>query len=242
MAAVTSPHVQMPAPPPPSDFVPPLETGDRLSQAEFHRRYSAMPEVKKAELVEGVVYMASPVSIDNHADPHGVIVGWLSLYRFRTPGVRLADNGTVVLDDLNEVQPDAALFIQAECGGQSKVETVGLSGAPELAAEVAASSVSYDLHDKLRAYQRQGVREYIVWRTLDRQVDWFVLREGKFVRADSADGIQRSSVFPGLYLNVAALVGSDFEKLESTLREGLASPEHGAFVERLAANSKPKEG
>ncbi len=151
--------------------LPPLESGDRLTRSEFERRYDAMPHLKKAELIEGVVYVPSPVRQKDHGKPHSALGGWLFVYQARTPGLESGDNSTVRLDMNNEPQPDCLLFIQSEHGGQVQIDPDGyVNGAPHLVAEVAASSAGYDLHDKLEAYRRNGVREYIVWRVFDRQV------------------------------------------------------------------------
>ena len=141
-----------------------LENGDRLTRVEFERRYQAMADTKKAELIEGVVYVASPVRITKHANPHGKMITWLGVYEAATPGVMLGDNPTVRLDFDNEPQPDAILRIDQQKGGQSGISDDDyVEGAPELIVEIAASSASYDLHDKLRAYRRNGVKEYLVW-------------------------------------------------------------------------------
>src|SRR5215216_265089 len=146
-----------------SPVVPPLEGGDRLTRAEFERRYNAMPHLKKAELIEGVVYVPSPVRYTQHGQPDFDIEGWLATYRMATPWTAGATNTTVRLDLDNEPQPD--VILRLERGGQSHVDADGyLEGAPELAIEVTASHASYDLHDKLRAYRRNGIQEYIVWR------------------------------------------------------------------------------
>jgi Uma2 family endonuclease len=142
---------------------PPLEAGDHLTRCEFERRYEAMPEMKKAELIEGVVHMPSPVRLQSHAEPHASIMAWLGVYRASTPGVRLADNATVRLDLDNEPQPDALLRLEPAAGGRSRVsEDDYLESAPELVVEIASSSASYDLHEKLRVYRRNGVQEYVV--------------------------------------------------------------------------------
>ncbi len=220
--------------------VPPLENGDRLTRAEFERRYAAMPHVKKAELIEGVVYMPSPVS-NEHAEPHFDLIAWLGFYRAATPGISGGDNGTLRLDLDNEPQPDAFLRILVSHGGQARVDEDGyVSGAPELAAEVARSSVSIDLHTKLHVYRRNGVREYVVWRVLDRQIDWLVLVEGRYEPlAPDADGLFKSTVFPGLRLDPAALLNHDLTRVLAVLQQGLATPEHAAFVERLEQAGRP---
>ncbi|MEQ8957793.1 MAG: Uma2 family endonuclease, partial [Coleofasciculus sp. C2-GNP5-27] len=118
---------------------PPLESGDRLTRIEFERRYQQMPENKKAELIEGVVYVASPVRANRHGKPHAQIIGWLLVYESETPGAYLADNTTVRLDADNEPQPDALLRIEPEVGGNSRItEDDYIEGAPELVVEVAA--------------------------------------------------------------------------------------------------------
>ncbi|HEX9872117.1 MAG TPA: Uma2 family endonuclease, partial [Candidatus Tectomicrobia bacterium] len=109
-----------------------------------------------------------------------------------------------------------------------------IEGAPELVAEVASSSVSYDLHAKLHVYRRNGVLEYMVWRVLEREIDWFVLRAGQYERLPvDAQGLLRSQVFAGLWLDPAALIRSDLATVLVIVQHGLASPEHVTFVSRL---------
>jgi Uma2 family endonuclease len=214
--------------------VPELCAGDRLTRAEFERRYEAMPQVKKAELIEGVVHMPSPVSQKNHGGPNFKVIAWLGLYESATPGVEGGDNATIRLDLENEPQPDAFLRIRPELGGQSRDSGDYVGGAPELIAEVAASSTSYDLHDKLRAYQRNAVLEYVVWRVWDRAIDWFVLREDRYVPLPlNSAGHYQSEVFPGLWLDPAAMIGGDLAQVMVVLQQGLASPQHADFVRRL---------
>ena len=220
----------------PSDVPPPLVNGDRLMRDEFERRYDAMPQVKKAELIEGRVYMPSPVSYLHHAAPHSDLVGWLIAYRAGTPHVAVGDNATVRLDLDNEPQPDIVLRIESAKGGQSWIDERGyLEGCPELIAEVSASSVSYDLHDKMNAYRRNGIREYVVWRVLDGELDWFVLRGGVYERLlpDEA-GLLKSEAFPGLWLDVEALLRGDMATVLARLQEGLNGEDHATFVRRLS--------
>jgi Uma2 family endonuclease len=215
--------------------VPALENGDRLSRAEFERRYEAMPELKKAELIEGEVYVGSPGRYRRHGKPHGQLMTWLGTYAAGTPGVGAGDNGSIRLDLDNEPQPDAFLMIEAERDGQARIsEDDYIEGAPELVAEVAASSVSYDLGKKLHSYRRNGVLEYIVWRVQDCEVDWFALRDGRYEPlAPSADGILRSTKFPGLWLDPAALLRGDVTVVLAVVQQGLNSPEHADFAARL---------
>lgn len=221
-----------------AEWVPELHAGDRLTRVEFERRYAAMPQVKKAELIEGVVYLPSHVSQLEHARARFNVIGWLGLFRSATPGVEGGDNATLRLDLENEPQPDAFLRIRPECGGQSRDDGKYVGGAPELIAEIAASSASYDLHDKLRAYQRNGVCEYLVWRVSDRAIDWFVLREGRYEPlALNSAGHYQSLVFPGLWLDPAALVRGDMAKVMAVVQQGLGAPEHAEFVGRLRAAS-----
>jgi Uma2 family endonuclease len=210
-----------------------------LTRAEFERRYHLMPQNVKAELIEGVVYMASPVRYTSHSRPHGVVITWLGLYSAATPGVQVGDSATVRLDIDNEVQPDALLRIDEARGGHSHISSDDyLEGAPELIVEIAASSAAYDLHDKLQVYRRNGVEEYVVWTIYPRQVAWFRLREGSYVPLlPGTDGIIRSEVFPGLRLAVAALLAGDLPAVLGVLQAGLESDEHAAFVARLSDRS-----
>jgi Uma2 family endonuclease len=215
--------------------IPPLENGDRLTRDEFERRYDAMPNLKKAELIEGVVYVSSPVRQRFHSRQQYHLLNWLGHYDAGTPGLEGGDNASVRMDLGNMPQPDCLLFIQPEYGGKVRFdEDEYLSGAPDLVAEVAASSVSYDMHDKLQAYQRNGVREYIVWRVLDQQIDWFVLRGQRYeLLAPSPDGIVRSIAFPGLWLDVGALLRADLNAVLAMVQQGLKSTEHADFVAQL---------
>ena len=221
----------------PVSGIPTLEPGDRLTRDEFERRYAAMPALKKAEFIEGVVYIPSPVRVRRHGSPHAKIIGWLGHYQARTPGVEVADNATARLDMDNEPQPDAMLFIAPELGGQVRISPDDyVEAAPELVAEVASSSASYDLNTKRHAYRRSGVQEYIVWRVLEQQLDWFVLRGGRYEPLAADDrGVVRSATFPGLWLDPAALLRGDLAATLQVLDEGLSTPEHAAFATRLAA-------
>jgi Uma2 family endonuclease len=216
--------------------VPRLQPGDRLTRAEFERRFDATPGLKKAELIEGIVYMPPPVSFAGHSEPHQNLMYWLGTYKSLTPGIRGGDNGSLRLDLDNMPQPDGFLMIPQHAGGQAIVdEDDYVAGAPELVAEIAASSVSYDLHQKLNVSRRNGVREYVVWRTQDRAIDYLVLREGQYDRlAAGADGIIRSEIFPGLWLAPEALLGGDLAAVAKTVQQGACSAEHAEFLARAS--------
>ena len=214
----------------------PLENGDHLTRAEFERRYANATHIRKAELIEGVVHVPSPVSLA-HGQCHANVMTWLGSYRAATPGLRLLDNTTVVLDAENEVQPDAALCIAN--GGQTRPMGAYVFGAPELVVEIAVSSASYDLHEKLRVYRRSGVQEYLVLPTLEQQTIWYRLNEGRYdLVQPEADGIIRSQTFPGLWFHPERFWGDDPAGLLATLQAGLASPQHAAFVAALTPEQK----
>jgi Uma2 family endonuclease len=217
--------------------VPRLENGDHLTRDEFERRYDAMPNLKKAELIKGVVYMPSPVRHKRHSEPNTDVVTWLGVYRASTPGIGAGVNGTVRLDEENDPQPDAMLRLPAELGGQSRIdEDDYVAGPPELIIEIAASSVSYDLHDKKDVYGQLGVQEYVVMRTEDRAIDWFRLENGQYLKVEpDEEGIIESLVFPGLRLATTALLAGDLARVLAELQKGLDSDEHKAFVQKLAA-------
>ncbi|BAY76570.1 hypothetical protein NIES25_30220 [Nostoc linckia NIES-25] len=223
--------------PPQNQTIPLLENGDKLTRYEFERRYNAMPNLKKAELIEGIVYiMPAALRFRSHGQPHGWIIGWLFTYQAATPGVALGVEPTVRLDLDNEPQPDAVLLINPEVGGQARLsEDDYIEGAPELIVEIAASSVAIDLHAKKQAYRRNGVKEYIVWQVLDEKLSWFYLEQGEYLElATDSSGILRSRVFPGLWLAGAELLAGNMQSVLSVLQAGLQSPEHGALVEKLA--------
>jgi Uma2 family endonuclease len=216
-------------------MIPVLEPGDQLPRAEFERRYHAMPACKKAELIEGVVYMPSPVRCESHGEPHIDLSTWLGVYKASTPGVRAADNASNRLDLENEPQPDCMMFIHPDNGGQVHISADDyIIGPPEFVAEVAGSSVAIDRGPKLRVFRRHGVNEYLIWRVEDRRLEWNVLRGSDYVllKADS-EGVLKSEVFPGLWLHAEALLSGDLAHVLSVLQQGLASAEHQQFVERL---------
>lgn len=223
--------------PDPNGPPPPLENGDVLSAPEFLRRYEAMPDGIKFELIEGVAYMASPVRFRAHDRPDIIVGGWLLTYESATPGVIAGGNATIQLDLENVPQPDALLFIDPECGGQVNIGANDyLVGGPELVVEVSASTESVDTREKARVYRRHGVREYLTVRTRAKAVDWRVLREGDYqlLRADR-NGLLHSETFPGLVLDPAALLALDTTRVLTVLNRHLQSPAHQQFIARLAA-------
>jgi Uma2 family endonuclease len=181
---------------------PRLENGAVLTREEFHRLYSECEDLERVELIEGIVYMPSPISLD-HSDPQTLVAEWLAAYAGKNPEVKWSLPTSVLLDDRNEPQPDAMLYWRAT----ALIEDRYLASAPELIVEVASTTASRDLHQKKQAYERNGVREYIVWRVQDDAIDWFTLRGGSYVlRSPDADGVIASEVFPGLRLDVGAMV------------------------------------
>jgi Uma2 family endonuclease len=210
--------------------------GEHLDQVEFHRRYEAMPPGIKAELIDGVVYMPSPVGND-HGDSQGDAIFWLGYYTTETPGVKSSGELTTILGSRSEPQPDAVLRIRREFGGRTVSEGGYLRGVPELVVEISKATRYVDLGPKLKDYGRAGVTEYVV-RALDPdEILWFRQRDGELVRAEpDADGLYRSGVFPGLWLDPVALLTGDLRRLRQVVDQGVATPEHAAFVARLAEN------
>jgi Uma2 family endonuclease len=213
----------------------PVTSGDRLTRREFERRYAAMPENFKAELIEGVVYVASPVRYASHGTPHIQLATWLGVYCAATPGVGMADNATVRLDLFNEPQPDLLLRLEPKAGGHSQITPDDyIEGPPELIVEIAASSAAYDLREKKIVYQRSGVREYLIWQIYEQRLDWFYLHEDEYKPLlPAADGITRSHTFPGLHLDTMALLAGDLARVLAILQEGLTTDKHAAFADRL---------
>lgn len=213
---------------------PPLETGDHLDQATFHARYEAMPEDFRAEWIGGVVFVPSPLRKE-HGQHHALVMGWLTNYWVATPGTETLDHATAILGASSEPQPDAALLIDPACGGRTGLTADGyVTGPPELIVEVASSSESIDLHAKRRDYEQAGVLEYAVILLRQRAVRWFVLQGGAYREANAnEDGIFRSAVFPGLWLHAPALLRLDGQRVMDTLRQGLETPAHAAFVQQL---------
>lgn len=223
-------------------LLPPLVEGERMDQPTFHARYQAMPPGIKAELIDGVAYMPSPLRIP-HGRAHVLAVSWLVSYQEDTPGVDILDNATAVLGPWSEPQPDLMLRILPECGGQTRDVDQIVAGAPELLTEISHTSRYIDLGPKLRDYERAGVREYVVRALEPDAVYWFVLRDGRFEEvAPGPDGIYRSEVFPGLWLDPEALLRGDTRRLRAVVALGCARPDHAAFVARLEAARRQAQG
>lgn len=213
--------------------LPPLREGERLDQPTFHARYEAMPPGTRAELIGGVVYMPSPLKRP-HGGTHLVLGWWLVEYQSATPGVKGYDNATAIMGEESEPQPDSCLLILRPGLGQTHGDDY-IVGSPEFIGEISASSRDIDLGARKKDYEKAGVKEYVVVAVEEKRVYWFVHRQGKFEElAPSADGIYRSEVFPGLWLDPAALLGDDTNRLKSVLQQGIATPEHAEFVAKLA--------
>jgi hypothetical protein len=214
-----------------------LHSGDRMTQAEFHRLYEQTAEKLKAELVGGIVFVASPLRRP-HSTYHLTLGATLRCYSGFTAGTEAGDNATVILGEEEEPQPDLYLRILPEHGGQSRdTPNEYIAGAPELVAEIAHSSRAIDLHLKRRDYTRHGVKEYLVLLVREKEVRCFDLAADRDWPVDS-DGIFRSGAFPGLWLYLGALVADDYQVLMRVLQQGLATPEHAAFVQQLAARRR----
>ncbi len=220
---------------------PPLESGQHLDQATFHERDEAMPEGTWAELVSGVVHMPSPVRND-HGEFDDDLALWYGQYKLAARGVRSGKNSTVILGEFGEVQPDGHLRIPEELGGQTRIERGFIVGAPELVIEIARSSRMVDLNAKKSEYERAGVLEYLVVELDPDRIHWFVRRGDHFeTLRPGHDGVYRSEVFPGLWLDAKALFSEDRRKLIRVLKRGLRTPEHAAFVAKLAAAGKGRK-
>jgi Uma2 family endonuclease len=215
-----------------------LVEGQHLDQPTFHALYEAMPPGTRAELIDGVVYMPSPVGLE-HGEAQVPVIVWLDYFAEKTPGVRALDNATAILGWKSEPQPDGSLRIVPECGGRTWIEAGLLHGAPELVVEVAKATRYVDLGPKLRDYERAGVQEYIV-RALDPdEIFWFGQEQGVLVRrALGDDGLYHSTAFPGLWLDPAALLKGDRPRLRAVVDLGCATTGHVEFVAKLASNRR----
>jgi Uma2 family endonuclease len=212
--------------------VPPLLNGDNLTRDEFLRRWDAAPHIKFAELIGGIVYMPPPVALD-HGDSDNDVAVWLGHYAAATPGTRASSNATMLMLD-DAPQADIHLRILPEAGGQSSIEGLYLRGAPELAAEICRTSAVYDLHQKLTLYQEAGVQEYVAVLLFEQEIRWRRLEQGAYQLLAPEDGIYRSRIFPGLWLDGSALLAGNMARVLTTLQQGLATADHADFAALLA--------
>jgi len=241
-----------------TEVIPPLRDGDRLSGAEYWRRYLASPEGTRAELLSGVVYLhrrgegdrfpedahMAPANDGLHGEPQMGLSTWIGHYAVYTTGTRASLQPTLNLPtSQTKPEPDSLLRVLPECGGGSRHDAKGwLHGVPELVCEMANTSAATDLGVKYDNYEANGIAEYIVWRTAAGLFDWFVLKRKTYVplAPDPADGYLKSIAFPGLWLDVAALLAGDGRTVLAVLQKGLATAEHAAFEAKLAATAAKK--
>ena len=216
---------------------PPFEFGDNLTPAEFVRRWDLHPEIKTAELIRGIAYVVPHTTVD-HGDTHADVGGWLGTYRIATKGIESGSRTSLFLGD-DILQPDVHMRVVS--GGMTWIKDGFLYGPPELVAEICYSGASHDLHIKYDLYEAAGVQEYFAFLIYEQEIRWHILIDGRYqILAPDADGILRSRVFPGLWLDGQALLKRDMPKVLAVLQSGLASPEHQAFVEQLAKKRTAK--
>jgi hypothetical protein len=239
------------------ETIPPLRDGDRMDADEFIRRYEADPVAYSAELLQGVVHITRwrefqngkemivpPISAEGHSLPDNHLQTWLGVYSAHTLGVQsLGPTTTILPSKTTGLEPDSVLRVLPTHGGSSTIGTDKfIHGAPELLAEISFTSGARDFGKKFDAYQADGVPEYLIWRTAEKEVHWFALKRKKYVALKPhADGTLRSVVFPGLWLDVTALLANDMAKVLATLQQGIASPEHAAFVAKLQKTASKKK-
>ncbi len=215
-----------------------LVEGQRLDQPTFHALYEAMPPGTRAELIDGVVYMPSPVG-GEHGIAQVPVIVWLDYYAERTPGLQVSGNATTILGWKSEPEPDGLLRVLPEWGGRTWNEGGFIHGPPELVVEISKTTRYVDLGPKLRDYERAGVLEYVVRAIDPDEIFWFGQEQGALVeRPIGEDGLYRSTVFSGLWLDPIALVSGDRRRLRAVVDQGCATPEHAAFVGKLAAARK----
>ena len=213
---------------------PPVD-GDCLSVNEFLRRYLPYRRHLKAELINGLVSLNRGVRADLEDLSNSVIQSWVRSYAGLTPGTRMDVNTIVILAWDTVPQPNIVLRVLSENGGKSRMTDGGtLKDAPELMVDFTTSHQTFDIRDKLGAFRRHGVAEYLVWWANDQKLDWFCLEQGKYaLNLPDSNGVLTSPSFPGLRLNLSALLNRNSAAVMATLRRSLESSEHAGFVARL---------
>ena len=209
-----------------------IRPGDRMPLEEFLERWDQMPELKFAELIDGVVYMPSPAS-RTHRNLDGLIQTVCGSYNARTLGTESGPNGTWLMTPSSAPQPDCSINILPEYGGRSTTRKGLLAGVPEFVAEICHSSRAYDLGPKLALYLTAGVDEYLAILVEERRFEWRTLIDGSYQLLKSEAGVFHSLVLPGLWIDSKAFWEGDSASLLDALALGLASQEHVDFVARL---------
>ncbi|HET6384914.1 MAG TPA: Uma2 family endonuclease [Armatimonadota bacterium] len=220
---------------------PALYEGQRIDQSTFHRLYKATQEGFRAELIGGIVHIMSPAG-EEHSGSHGEVSGWLLVFKAASPGVRAHVTPTVILGLSDEPEPDACLRILPSHGGMTRIEEGCIAGPPELVVEVGVSSAKLDLNRKKSRYEALGVQEYVVVAPTRGQLHWFLLQNGRYETIPSdEDGILRSRIFPGLWLDPAALLTGNTARVLQVLQQGVDSEEHQQWAAKLQAFGKEHE-
>jgi Uma2 family endonuclease len=215
-----------------------LHNGKKLSQEEFHSIYEKMPADFRAELIDGTVFIREPLGIP-HASNHADLTTLLGIYKLKTPGLQLCDSASVFLSSNDEVQPDLLLRILPKYGGSSKDTYTGyIAGAPELVIEVAHSSRAIDLFKKRKRYEKFGVQEYMVFCLAPAEIFWFEKDSPNYKSIQKENGVYKSKIFPGLWIDEAAMIRTDSDKWMAVLEEGLRSKEHEQFVKQQKSQKR----
>jgi hypothetical protein len=202
-------------------YAPPLESGDVLDAQEYWRRYSAGPKKQRAERINGKVYVMNPLRAVQHGNPHLLLAHWIAAYAMHDPTLIGSDNATIRMNTDNDPQPDLCLL---RVDGQTRFDEGGyILGAPEMIVEIAGSSASYDFGEKRDVYEAAGVGEYLIFESIEGQIQWWRLANGRFVEIQPDCGIYESVLFPGLWLDAEALRSANALKLIDTLKQGMDS-------------------
>jgi Uma2 family endonuclease len=216
----------------------PLREGDRLTRDEFLRRWEQMPDLTRAELIDGVVHLPSPLTTV-HGLFHFRVSAWLGFYVAATPGCTAGIAETWLMESKSAPQPDLALRIDPKLGGQSSLEGEYAAGSPELIVEISHTTRPRDVGPKLRLYERSGVQEYLTVVPRRKELIWRQLFDGKYRNiAPDEEGVLQSRVFPGLWLNPAALWEDDLPGISATVQRGVSTSSHQEFVRRLASGKR----
>lgn len=213
---------------------PPVN-GDCLSVKEFLHRYLPYRRNLKAELINGLVSLSHGVRADLEDLSNSVIQSWIRSYAALTPGTKMDVNTIVILAWDTVPQPNIVLRVLPENGGKSRMTNQDiLTDAPELMVDFTTSHQTFDIREKLGAFRRLGVVEYLVWWANDQKLDWYCLEQEKYaLNLPDSNGVLTSPSFPGLRLNLSALLNRSSAAVMATLRKSLESPDHAGFVARL---------
>ena len=202
--------------------------------------YALVPDRQKADLLDGVIYVASPDTY--HGDQYTNFLARLlaGFCEARDLGKVFGSRFAFRLSPHRCPEPDVAVVLASRL---HLVDDHGMTGGPDVAVEVVSrDSRTRDYRDKRRIYEESGVSEYWLVDPIKGRADFLVLEAGKYQSAVLDDGsIFRSRVLPGFFLDGRWLFGEDLPKVQPTSTRSCAADAAPVWPSSSMKSSSPSK-